>query len=128
MKQQRKLPKHGEGAKGYPAQMLRPLQLLNLPNQHNPPNHNNLDSRFTLWFFCYINMDLSKLATNVAKSGDPGAYIKQELEEGLEPITKRVDALEKKLDQLISLCTRIENLLKAMKPIVDLIQKIPFIK
>lgn len=73
-------------------------------------------------------MDLSKLATNVAKSGDPGAYIANELSEGLEPITKRVDALEKKLDQLISLCTRIENLLKAMKPIVDLIQKIPFIK
>jgi hypothetical protein len=69
-------------------------------------------------------MDLSKLAN----LGDPGSYLKQELEEGLEPITKRVDALEKKLDQLISLCTRIENLLKAMKPVVDLIQKIPFIK
>jgi len=73
-------------------------------------------------------MNLTNLATDVAKSGDPGAFLKQELEEGLEPITKRVDALEKKLDQLISLCTRIENLLKAMKPVVDLIQKIPFIK
>ena len=40
---------------------------------------------------------------NVASEagGDPGAYLKRELEEGLEPITKRVDALEKKLDLLI---------------------------
>jgi hypothetical protein len=46
----------------------------------------------------------------------------------LEPITKRVDALEKKLDLLILTAQRIEDLLKAMKPIVDLIKKIPFIK
>jgi len=61
-------------------------------------------------------------------SGDPGAFLKQELEEGLGPITQRVDALEKKLDQLISLCTRIENLLKTMKPVMDLIKKVPFLK
>ena len=65
---------------------------------------------------------------NLASSPDNlSSFLSKELEEGLEPITKRVDALEKKLDQLISLCTRIENLLKTMKPIVDLIKKIPFI-
>jgi hypothetical protein len=73
-------------------------------------------------------MNLSNLVSNIAESGDPGAFLKQELEEGLGPITKRVDALEKKLDQLISLCTRIENLLKTMKPVMDLIKKVPFLK
>ena len=60
--------------------------------------------------------------------GDPGAYLKRELEEGLQPITKRVDALEKKLDLLILTAQRIEALLNAMKPVVELIKKIPFIK
>jgi hypothetical protein len=60
--------------------------------------------------------------------GDPGAYIKKELEEGLEPITQRVDRLEKKLDLLLLTAQRIETLLNAMKPVVDLIKKIPFIK
>jgi hypothetical protein len=46
----------------------------------------------------------------------------------LQPITKRVDALEKKLDLLILTAQRIETLLTNMKPIVDLIKKIPFIK
>jgi len=73
-------------------------------------------------------MNLSNLVSNIAESGDPGAFLKQELEDGLGPITKRVDALEKKLDQLISLCTRIENLLKTMKPVMDLIKKVPFLK
>jgi hypothetical protein len=76
-------------------------------------------------------MNLSKLASGLPTSNwavDPGAYLKQELEEGLEPITKRVDALEKKLDLLILTAQRIETLLNAMKPVVDLIKKIPFIK
>ena len=64
----------------------------------------------------------------VGSSDDPGAFLKQELEQGLEPITKRVDALEKKLDLLILTAQRIETLLNAMKPVVDLIKKIPFIK
>ena len=64
----------------------------------------------------------------VGSSGDPGAFLKQELGQGLEPITKRVDALEKKLDLLILTAQRIETLLNAMKPVVDLIKKIPFIK
>lgn len=72
-------------------------------------------------------MNLNNLVAAVAESGDPGAYLKRELEEGLEPITKRVDALEKKLDLLILTAGRIEDLLKAIKPVVDLIKKIPFI-
>jgi hypothetical protein len=58
---------------------------------------------------------------------DPGQFLKQELEEGLEPITQRVDRLEKKLELLIQTAGRIESLLNAMKPVVDLIKKIPFI-
>lgn len=73
-------------------------------------------------------MKLLNLVGDIAESGDPGAFFKQELEQGLEPITTRVDALEKKLDQLISLCTRIENLLKAYRPLLDLLKKLPFLK
>ena len=35
-------------------------------------------------------MKIGKLVGDLVESGDPGAYIKQELEEGLEPITKRI--------------------------------------
>jgi len=65
--------------------------------------------------------------TNIL-SGDPGALLKQELEEAISPVTTRVDALEKKLDLLILTAKRIEDLLKSMKPIVDLIKKLPFLK
>jgi len=65
--------------------------------------------------------------TNIL-SGDPGTLLKQELEEALTPVTTRVDALEKKLDLLILTAKRIEDLLKSMKPIVDLIKKLPFLK
>jgi hypothetical protein len=65
--------------------------------------------------------------TNIL-SGDPGALLKQELEEAISPVTTRVDALEKKLDLLILTAKRIEDLLKSIKPVVDLIKKIPFIK
>jgi hypothetical protein len=73
-------------------------------------------------------MKFDRLVEDVAKSGDPGAYLKQELEESLEPITKRVDALEKKLDLLMLTAGRIETMLKAIQPVVELIKKIPFIK
>ena len=73
-------------------------------------------------------MKIGKLVGDLVESGDPGAYLAKELEEGLEPITKRVDALEKKLDLLILTAQRIETLLNAMKPVVELIKKIPFIK
>ena len=74
-------------------------------------------------------MDFSSITKMASDAGgDPGAYLKKELEQGLEPITKRVDALEKKLDLLILTAQRIEALLNAMKPVVELIKKIPFIK
>jgi len=73
-------------------------------------------------------MDFSSIAKIASDSGgDPGAYLKRELEEGLEPITKRVDALEKKLDLLLLTAKRIEDLLKKMEPVINLIKKIPFI-
>jgi hypothetical protein len=66
--------------------------------------------------------------TSVLGSGDPGAFLKQELEEAISPVTDRVDALEKKLDLLILTAKRIEDLLKSFAPIIGLIKKIPFIK
>jgi chaperonin cofactor prefoldin len=66
--------------------------------------------------------------TNILRAGDPGALLKQELEEAISPVTNRVDALEKKLDLLILTAKRIEDLLKSMKPVIDLIKKLPFLK
>ena len=65
--------------------------------------------------------------TNIL-SGDPGSFLKQEVQEAISPVTSRVDALEKKLDLLILTAKRIEDLLKSIKPIVDLIKKLPFLK
>jgi hypothetical protein len=61
-------------------------------------------------------------------AGDPGSFIRDELEQGLEPITKRVDSLEKKLDLLLLTLNRIEALLKALQPLTKVIGKIPFLK
>jgi hypothetical protein len=69
-----------------------------------------------------------KLIGGIAQSGDPGAFLKQELEEGLEPITKRVDALEKKLDLILLTLGRIEAGLKAVQPVIDFVKKLPFFK
>ena len=66
--------------------------------------------------------------TNILRAGDPGALLKQELEEAISPVTDRVDRLEKKLDLLILTAKRIEDLLKSMKPVTDLIKKLPFLK
>ena len=66
--------------------------------------------------------------TNILRAGDPGALLKQELEEAISPVTDRVDALEKKLDLLILTSRRIEDLLKSMKPVIDLVKKLPFLK
>ena len=66
--------------------------------------------------------------TNILRTGDPGALLKQELEEAISPVTDRVDALEKKLDLLILTAKRIGDLLKSMKPVIDLIKKLPFLK
>ena len=73
-------------------------------------------------------MKLDKLVGGLVQSGDPGAFLKAELEEGLEPITKRVDALEKKLDLIILTLGRIEAGLKAVQPVIDFVKKLPFFK
>jgi len=71
-------------------------------------------------------MKVGKLVGDLVESGDPGAYIKQELEEGLEPITKRIERLEKKVDMLILLLKSIDENLKKLQPLYDLIIKLPF--
>ena len=73
-------------------------------------------------------MKIGKLVGDLVESGDPGAYIKQELEEGLEPITKRIERLEKKVDMLIFLLKSIDGNLKKLQPLYDLIIKLPFFK
>jgi chaperonin cofactor prefoldin len=73
-------------------------------------------------------MKIGKLVGGLVESGDPGAYLKQELEEGLEPITKRVERLEKKIDMLILLMRSIDDNLKKLQPLYDLIIKFPFFK
>ena len=74
-------------------------------------------------------MDFGSIGKIVADSkGDPGAYLKGELEEGLEPITARITALEKKIELLLLAVERVEKLLKAIQPVVELIKKIPFVK
>jgi hypothetical protein len=73
-------------------------------------------------------MNFDKLIGGIAQSGDPGAFLKQELEEGLEPITKRVDSLEKKLDLILLTLGRIEGGLKAVQPVIDFVKKLPFFK
>lgn len=71
----------------------------------------------------------SFLRGNIAKGlGDPGAFLKAELEEGLEPITKRVDALEKKIDMAIILMRSIDESLKKLQPLADLLNKLPFVR
>jgi hypothetical protein len=76
-------------------------------------------------------MNISKLTSELPTSNwavDPGTYLKQELEQGLEPITKRVDALEKKLDTIILTLGRIEAGLKAVQPVIEFVKKLPFFK
>lgn len=73
-------------------------------------------------------MKIGKLVGDLVESGDPGAYLKQELEEGLEPITKRVERLEKKIDMLILLMRSIDDNLKKLQPLYDILVKLPFFK
>jgi chaperonin cofactor prefoldin len=73
-------------------------------------------------------MKIGKLVGDLVESGDPGAYLKRELEEGLEPITERVERLEKKIDSLLALMTSIDSNLKKLQPLYDLVVKLPFFK
>ena len=73
-------------------------------------------------------MKLGKIVSGIAESGDPGAYLKQEVEQGLEPITLRVERLEKKIDMLILLMKSIEENLKKLQPLYDFVVRLPFFK
>jgi hypothetical protein len=73
-------------------------------------------------------MRIDKIVNGIAQSGDPGAYLRNEIEEGISPITDRVDKLEKKIDMLILLMRSIDDNLKRLQPLYDLIIKLPFLK
>jgi len=72
-----------------------------------------------------MNMDFGKL---VNSSFDPGSVLKEELEQGLQPITERVDRLEKKLDSLLVTMRSIDESLKRLKPVFDTILKLPIFR
>jgi hypothetical protein len=73
-------------------------------------------------------MNFNKVVSGIAQSGDPGAYIRREVEEGLSPITERVDRLEKKIDLLILTIQRVEEGLRKIQPLYDFVSKLPFFK
>jgi chaperonin cofactor prefoldin len=59
---------------------------------------------------------------------NPGAVFRQEFEEAISPVTTRVDRLEKKIDMLILLMKSIDDNLKKLQPLYDLLTKLPFFK
>jgi hypothetical protein len=73
-------------------------------------------------------MKLDKIVSGIAQSGDPGAYIKQEIEEGISPITQLIDRLEKKVDILILTLKSVDESLKRLQPLYDFVTKLPFFK
>jgi tetrahydromethanopterin S-methyltransferase subunit B len=73
-------------------------------------------------------MNLNKIVNGIAQSGDPGAYLRQEIEEGISPITERIDRLEKKVDMLILTLKSVEGSLKKLQPLYDFVVKLPFFK
>jgi chaperonin cofactor prefoldin len=73
-------------------------------------------------------MKLDRLVGGIAQSGDPGAFIKQEIQEGISPITDRVDRLEKKIDMLILTMQSIDSNLKKLQPLYEFVVKLPFFK
>jgi hypothetical protein len=66
---------------------------------------------------------INSVSSNAA---DPGAYLKRELEEGLEPLLTRVDRLEKKLELLFTTMERVEAMLTKLQPLLNLLKKLPF--
>ena len=73
-------------------------------------------------------MKLGRIVSGLAESGDLGTYLKQEVEQGLEPITLRVERLEKKIDMLILLMNSIDDNLKKLQPLYDFVIRLPFFK
>ena len=73
-------------------------------------------------------MRLNDLVGNLASSGDLGTYIKKELEEGIGPVTQRIDRLEKKIDMLILTMKSVDEGLKRLQPLYDFVTRLPFFK
>jgi hypothetical protein len=73
-------------------------------------------------------MNFNDVVNNLSRSVDPGAVLQQELEEAISPITGRIDRLEKKVDMLILTLKSIDESLKRLQPLYDLITKLPFFK
>jgi tetrahydromethanopterin S-methyltransferase subunit B len=73
-------------------------------------------------------MRIDKLVAGIADSGDLGSSLRRELEEGISPITERVDKLEKKIDMLILTMRSIDESLKKLQPLYDLVVRLPFFK
>jgi hypothetical protein len=73
-------------------------------------------------------MNFDKIVNGIAQSGDPGAYLRQEIEEGISPITERIDLLEKKVDMLILTLKSVDESLKRLQPLYDFVVKLPFFK
>jgi chaperonin cofactor prefoldin len=49
-------------------------------------------------------------------------------EEGIEPVTQRIDRLEKKIDMLILTMKSVDEGLKRLQPLYDFVTKLPFFK
>lgn len=73
-------------------------------------------------------MNINNVVNSLNKSVDPGAVLRQELEEAISPITGRVDRLEKKIDMLILTMQSIDSNLKKLQPLYDFVIKLPFFK
>jgi hypothetical protein len=73
-------------------------------------------------------MRIDKLVAGIADSGDLGSALRKELEEGISPITERVDKLEKKIDMLILLMKGIDDNLLKLQPLYNLVVRLPFFK
>lgn len=54
---------------------------------------------------------------------DPGKYFQGELEEAITPVTKRIEALEKKIDLLILSIERLEKIVNALEPVLNILRK-----
>jgi chaperonin cofactor prefoldin len=73
-------------------------------------------------------MKIDKLVSGLAQSGDLGGVLRQELEEGISPITQRIDRLEKKVDMLVLTMKSVDEGLKRLQPLYDFVTRLPFFK
>jgi hypothetical protein len=73
-------------------------------------------------------MNFDRIVNSGSKLVDPGAVLRQELEEAISPITSRVDRLEKKIDMLILTMQSVDAGLKKLQPLYDFVTRLPFFK